>query len=109
RKLPQELPGIFAAAAERAREAGFDGVELHYAHAYTMAGFLSTQNNRNDGYGGTRENRGRLPIGVYRVVRKRVVNDYVVGVRFLADEVIAGGSRVEDATSYAVQFALAGF
>ena len=39
RDLPLELPGIFAAAASRAREAGFDGVELHYAHAYTMAGF----------------------------------------------------------------------
>ena len=109
KNLPNELPAIFSAAAERARLAGFDGVELHYAHAYTMAGFLSTQNNRNDGYGGTRENRVRLPIEVYREVRKRVGDDYVVGVRFLADEVIAGGSRVEDATSYAVQFALAGF
>ena len=53
RELPFELPEIFAAAANRAREAGFDGVELHYAHAYTMAGFLSAQNDRNDGYGGT--------------------------------------------------------
>ncbi len=107
--LPQELPPIFAAAAERAREAGFDGVELHYAHAYTMAGFLSAQNDRADGYGGTRENRIRLPLEVYRAARERVGNDYLVGARFLADEVIAGGSRLEDARYYAVEFARAGF
>ena len=109
RDLPQELPGIFAAAAERAREAGFHGVELHYAHAYTMAGFLSAQNNREDGYGGSRENRVRLPLEVYREVRKAVGSDYVVGLRFLADEVIEGGSRVEDAIYYAQEFAAAGF
>src|ERR1051325_3108942 len=109
RELPQELPPIFAAAAERAREAGFDGVELHYAHAYTMAGFLSAQNDRADGYGGSRENRVRLPLEVYREVRNRVGNDYVVGGRFLADDVIANGSRVEDAIFYAKQFAAAGF
>ena len=107
--LPQELPPIFASAAERAREAGFDGVELHYAHAYTMAGFLSAQNNREDGYGGSRANRVRLPLEVYRAVRERVGDDYVVGVRFLADEVIAGGSRIEDAIYYAIEFARAGF
>jgi 2,4-dienoyl-CoA reductase-like NADH-dependent reductase (Old Yellow Enzyme family) len=109
RNLPRELPGIFAAAANRAREAGFDGVELHYAHAYTMAGFLSRQNNREDGYGGSPENRVRLPLEVFRAVRERVGDDYVVGVRFLADEVIAGGSRVEDAIYYAKEFARAGF
>jgi dimethylglycine catabolism A len=109
KRLPQELPSIFAAAAQRAREAGFDGVELHYAHAYTMAGFLSRQNNREDGYGGSPENRVRLPLEVFRAVRDRVGDDYVVGVRFLADEVIAGGSRVEDAIYYATEFARAGF
>ena len=109
RELPRELPGIFAAAANRAREAGFHGVELHYAHAYTMAGFLSAQNDRADGYGRSRENRVRLPLEVYQEVRNRVGNDYAVGVRFLADEVIAGGSRVEDAIYYAREFAAAGF
>jgi 2,4-dienoyl-CoA reductase-like NADH-dependent reductase (Old Yellow Enzyme family) len=109
RELPRELPPIFAAAAERARAAGFDGVELHYAHAYTMAGFLSAQNDRDDGYGGSRANRIRLPLEVYRAVRERVGDDYLVGARFLADEVIAGGSRVEDAVFYAVEFARAGF
>lgn len=109
RELPSELPGIFAAAASRAREAGFDGVELHYAHAYTMAGFLSAQNDRPDAYGGSRSNRVRLPLEVYREVRSRVGRDYVVGVRFLADEVIEGGSRLEDAIYYAKEFAAAGF
>jgi 2,4-dienoyl-CoA reductase-like NADH-dependent reductase (Old Yellow Enzyme family) len=108
-ELPRELPPIFAAAAERAREAGFHGVELHYAHAYTMAGFLSAQNDRTDGYGGSRANRIRLPLEVYRAVREKAGSDYTVGVRFLADEVIAGGSRVEDAAYYAVEFARAGF
>ena len=109
RSLPQELPGVFADAAGRAREAGFDGVELHYAHAYTMAGFLSALNNRDDGYGGSRENRFRLPLEVFQAVRKRVGRDYVVGARFLADEVIAGGNRVDDAIYFGVEFARAGF
>ncbi len=108
RELPQVLSGIFADAAGRAREAGFDGVELHYAHAYTMAGFLSALNNRNDGYGGPREQRLRLPLEVFEAVRKKVGSDYVVGARFLADEVIAGGNRVDDASYFGVEFARAG-
>jgi 2,4-dienoyl-CoA reductase-like NADH-dependent reductase (Old Yellow Enzyme family) len=107
-ELPQVLPDIFADAAARAREAGFDGVELHYAHAYTMASFLSARNTRADGYGGTRENRVRLPLEVYRRVRERVGRDYTVGCRFLADEVIAGGNRIADAAYFGVEFARAG-
>jgi 2,4-dienoyl-CoA reductase-like NADH-dependent reductase (Old Yellow Enzyme family) len=109
RELPQVLPGIFADAARRAREAGFDGVELHYAHAYTMAGFLSALNKRDDGYGGPPENRVRLPLEVYRAVRERAGDDYVVGVRFLGDEVIEGGNRIDDAVYFGVEFARAGF
>ncbi len=109
RELPDVLPGIFADAARRAREVGFDGVELHYAHAYTMAGFLSALNDRDDGYGGPPENRVRLPLEVYRTVRERVGDDYVVGVRFLGDEVIAGGNRLNDAIYFGVEFARAGF
>ncbi|HWS89847.1 MAG TPA: hypothetical protein VN282_22965 [Pyrinomonadaceae bacterium] len=109
RELPAVLPGLFADAARRAREAGFDGVELHYAHAYTMASFLSRRNDRADGYGGSQERRVRLPLEVYRAVRGRVGEDYTVGVRFLGDEVIEGGSRVEDAAFYAAEFARAGF
>ncbi len=109
KQLPEVLPQVFADAAVRAREAGFDGVELHYAHAYTMAGFLSALNDRTDGYGGARENRVRLPLEVYREVRERVGNDYVVGVRFLGDEVIEGGSHLDDAMYFGLEFARAGF
>ena len=49
RDLPKTLPRLFAEAAARAEAAGFDGVELHYAHAYTMASFLSRTNTRADG------------------------------------------------------------
>jgi 2,4-dienoyl-CoA reductase-like NADH-dependent reductase (Old Yellow Enzyme family) len=108
RDLPRTLPPLFAAAARRAREAGFDGVELHYAHAYTMASFLSRLNDRDDGYGGPRENRVRLPLEVYRAVRAEVGADWVVGCRFLGDDVVEGGSRIEDAAFFGVRFAEAG-
>ena len=109
RELPRVLPTIFADAALRAKQAGFDGVELHYAHAYTMASFLSARNQRADDYGGSLENRARLPLEVYAKVRERVGEDYVVGVRFLCDEVIQGGSRIDDAKYFGVAFARAGF
>ena len=108
RELPQVLPNLFASAAERAREAGFDGVELHFAHAYTMASFLSRTNMRDDGYGGSPEGRMRLPLEVAAEVRSRVGNDWCVGTRFLGDEVIDAGAHIEDAVGYGVAFAKAG-
>ena len=95
--LPAALPKLFAQAARRAQTAGFDGVELHYAHAYTMASFLSATNTRSDGYGGSREHRVRLPLEVYEAVRAEVGEDYAVGCRFLSDEIIATGSDIDDA------------
>jgi len=108
RDLPQTLPGSFAEAARRARDAGFDGVELHYAHAYTMASFLSRLNVRDDGYGGSREGRVRLPLEVLGAVRRRVGGDYAVGIRYLGHEVVAGGSDLDDAAWFGVRFAEAG-
>jgi 2,4-dienoyl-CoA reductase-like NADH-dependent reductase (Old Yellow Enzyme family) len=107
RDLPRTLPPLFADAAARARQAGFDGVELHFAHAYTMASFLSARNRRTDGYGTTFEGRSRLPLEVIAAVRARV-GDYPVGVRFLGDEVIEGGTRVDEAARFGVAFAKAG-
>jgi len=108
RELPQQLPGLFAQAARRARMSGFDGVELHYAHAYTMASFLSPLNTRSDGYGGTLAARARLPLEVLERVRAAVGADYAVGSRFLAEECIAGGGTADDAMYFAVELARAG-
>jgi 2,4-dienoyl-CoA reductase-like NADH-dependent reductase (Old Yellow Enzyme family) len=108
RDLPDTLPEVFAAAASRARRAGFDGVELHYAHAYTMASFLSALNTRDDGYGGAREQRIRLPLEVLSAVRARVGPEYPVGCRMLAEDCIESGSTVEDAEYFAARLAGAG-
>ncbi len=108
RDLPATLPETFAAAASRAREAGFDGVELHYAHAYTMASFLSATNTRTDGYGTSVEGRLRLPLAVYQAVRAAVGRDYALGCRFLAEECIEGGTQLRDAVEFGVAFARAG-
>jgi 2,4-dienoyl-CoA reductase-like NADH-dependent reductase (Old Yellow Enzyme family) len=96
-ELPRVLPPLFADAAARAEACGFDGVELHYAHAYTMASFLSATNTRTDGYGSTLAGRLRLPREVLAAVRARVGKRMVVGLRYLADEIIAGGSSIADA------------
>lgn len=108
RELPAQLPARFSAAAERAARAGFDGVELHYAHAYTMASFLSARNAREDGYGGSRRGRLRAPLEVLAAVRERVGGELAVTVRFCGDEVIEGGSGVDDAAVFGREFARAG-
>jgi dimethylglycine catabolism A len=108
RDLPSTLPGVFASAAVRARKAGFDGVELHYAHAYTMASFLSARNTRNDGYGGAKELRIRLPLEVLAAVRAQVGPAFTVGCRMLAEDCIESGSTVEDAEYFAERLAGAG-
>lgn len=106
--LRRVLPSLFADAAKRCVAAGFDGIELHFAHAYTMASFLSARNTRTDGYGGSRDQRVRLPLEVFRAVRAATDPSVAVGCRMLADEIIEGGSRVDDAAFFAVEFARAG-
>ena len=108
KELPEVLPALFASAARRAQEAGFDGVELHYAHAYTMASFLSARNQRDDGYGGSLEKRVRLPLEVFTRVRQEVGKSFAVGCRFLSEDCIEDGSTVDDSAYFATEFARAG-
>ncbi|HEV3177379.1 MAG TPA: NADH:flavin oxidoreductase [Stellaceae bacterium] len=99
----------FGAAAARAREAGYDGVELHSAHAYTLSSFLSRHNPRRDLYDGrTLEGRLHLFGRVMARVRERVGTDFPVGVRFLAEEAIKGGYALPDAQRIALRMAQLG-
>ena len=86
----EEIPGIvqsFADAARRAYEIGFDGVELHGAHAYLIDAFISgASNTRTDRYGGSIENRARLLVEVVAAVRKATTPDYPIWVRMNARE-----------------------
>lgn len=89
----------YAAAAVRAQQAGFDAVEVHCAHNYLIAGFLSPYfNQRTDGYGGSYENRTRLLRELLTEVRRRVGPDYPLWVRLDAEEMhTPGGIAMEEA------------
>ena len=96
----------FGDAVYRARAAGFDGAELHSAHAYTLASFLSRTNPRKDEYGGqTLEGRLHLIGRIMQNIRRKVGGDFPVGVRFLADEFIKDGYTVNDAKIIALRLA----
>ncbi|MGH8437365.1 MAG: FAD-dependent oxidoreductase, partial [Pseudomonas sp.] len=93
----------FAAAAERAKRAGFDGVEIHAAHGYIIAGFLSAYyNQREDNYGGSLENRARLLLEVLAAIRARVGDQFGVWLRLDAEELFTpGGITLADAKAVA--------
>jgi 2,4-dienoyl-CoA reductase-like NADH-dependent reductase (Old Yellow Enzyme family)/ribulose 1,5-bisphosphate synthetase/thiazole synthase len=95
----RQVVAMFANAADRARRAGFDGVEIHAAHGYLLSSFLSpAYNKREDDYGGPLENRARLMVEVIRAVRARVGPDFPVWCRLDGKEFrTEGGITVEEA------------
>jgi 2,4-dienoyl-CoA reductase-like NADH-dependent reductase (Old Yellow Enzyme family) len=91
------ITGQFAQAAQRARAAGFDAVQIHAAHGYLLSEFLSPFfNNRTDAYGGPVRNRARLLLEVVDVVRREVGSAFPVLVKLNSQEFLQGGYTVED-------------
>jgi 2,4-dienoyl-CoA reductase-like NADH-dependent reductase (Old Yellow Enzyme family) len=87
----------FAAAAGRAAEAGFDGVEIHGAHFYLISQFLSPiTNQRTDRFGGDARGRATVAIEVVRASRERLGKNYPILFRFNAVEKVEGGQTLED-------------
>jgi len=82
-----ERVGWFASAARRAKEAGFDGVEVHGAHQYLVAAFLSSATNRRkDKYGGSVENKARFLVEIIQAIKEEAGQDFPVWVRINAQE-----------------------
>ena len=78
----EESIEAFIVAAQRAEQAGFDGVELHGAHGYLLCQFLSSETNqRDDDYGGSLENRAKPLLNVIRGIRERCRPDFQLGLR----------------------------
>lgn len=95
----------FADAAERAKRAGYDGAEIHSAHAYLLNQFYSPlTNHRTDEYGGTLDNRLRIHREVIRAVRERVGADYPLAIRLGGCDYMEGGSTIADAVYAAKVF-----
>jgi 2,4-dienoyl-CoA reductase-like NADH-dependent reductase (Old Yellow Enzyme family) len=93
-----EIVAQFGTAAARAKEYGFDAVQLHAAHGYLINQFLSPlTNRRNDTYGGTVENRSRFLMEVYRSVRSAVGSEFPVLVKLNGADNLEGGLELDDA------------
>ncbi|MDA8308775.1 MAG: NADH:flavin oxidoreductase [Deltaproteobacteria bacterium] len=93
------------AAAKRALTAGFDFIELHMAHAYVLSSFLSRVNKRTDGYGGSLQNRMKLPVEVYLAVRRLVGEDFPLGVRINGEDFHVSGNTLAQSSKIGVKFA----
>jgi anthraniloyl-CoA monooxygenase len=100
----------FVRGAQMGERAGFDWLELHYAHGYLMSAFITPlSNQRHDEYGGSLENRLRFPLEVFHAVRKVWPDDKPISVRISANDWVGeGGIAPQDAVEIARAFAEAG-
>lgn len=98
----EEMIESFAVGALRAKQAGFDGIENHFAHGYLIAQFLSAlTNKRTDKYGGDLESRAKMGIEITRRIRQKVGKDYPLIIRIVGDEFIKGGITYNDSKKIA--------
>jgi len=99
----EEIANAFGDAALRVREGGFDGVEIHSGYGgYLIAQFLSHYNNRRaDGYRRELNHGVRFALEVIDNIRRKIGNDYLVGMQLSGDEFTPGGNTIEDATRIA--------
>ena len=96
----EEIKGVtenYVKAAERAKEVGFDGIELHFGHGYLVGSFLSSyMNKRTDEYGGSLENRAKVGLEIFERCKMMLGENYPIGVRLTADEYVEGGITLEE-------------
>jgi 2,4-dienoyl-CoA reductase-like NADH-dependent reductase (Old Yellow Enzyme family)/thioredoxin reductase len=92
------LVELFIQAARRAKDAGFDGIEIHGAHGYLISQFLSPKTNpRSDEYGGSAAKRARFACEIVRGIKQRLGRDFPIIFRMNGDDYIDGGLTIEEA------------
>src|SRR5215207_8850444 len=97
-----EIVAGYADVAARCAEGGFDGIELQCSHSSIVRGFLSpATNRRTDRYGGSLTNRARLLLELVTAVRSAIGSDLALGVRICGDELIEGGTTIDEAVQVA--------
>jgi len=97
-----EIVAGYALVAEHCKDGGFDGIELQCSHSSIVRGFLSpAMNVRTDRYGGPLENRARLLLEIVAAVRAAIGPGLALGVRLCGDELIEGGTTIDDAVEVA--------
>ena len=105
-----QLVADFGTAARRCKESGFDGIELHCAHGYLLAEFLSPYvNKRTDQYGGCFDNRVRIVDEIYAAMREAVGSDFPLTVRISVNEYVEGGRTEAESYELALHLATLGF
>jgi 2,4-dienoyl-CoA reductase-like NADH-dependent reductase (Old Yellow Enzyme family) len=93
----QRVVKAFGEAGRRAKQAGFDGIQIHGAHGYLISEFLSPHfNQRTDAYGGSLKNRARFAMEVYQSVRDAVGADYPVLIKLNSDDFLEGGLTTDE-------------
>lgn len=104
-----DMVELFAEAAWRVQQAGFDGVELHAAHGYLISQFMSPYlNRRNDRFGGDYENRMRFPLAIISKIQEKCGCDFPILIRYSVDEWVQGGRELEESVRVAKTFEQAG-
>ena len=119
--LPDQIPSVmtreeikqvaedFGKAAARAREGGWDGVEIHGGHGYLLSEFSSAFfNRRTDEYGGSVENRARFPLEVVAAVQKYAGKDFPIIYKMAAVDLTPGGIEIEESCAFAKMLEAAG-
>lgn len=97
-----EIVAGYARVAENCAEGGFDGIELQCSHSSIVRGFLSpATNRRTDDYGGSLANRARILLEIVAAVRAAIGTELALGVRICGDELIEGGTTIDDAVEVA--------
>ncbi|MBP2651211.1 MAG: NADH:flavin oxidoreductase [Firmicutes bacterium] len=95
------LQTAFAEAAARAKQAGFDGVQMHGAHGYLLSKFLNSYyNRRTDEYGGNIENRARMVLETYQAIRDKVGPDFPILIKINCDDFMTEGGLTLDECKY---------